>query len=117
MQEIELVAQAGALMAAEPGRNVAAGLKACVAIGWLDDADRAALAEAYGLCWCVLQAARLLTDKPLDPDNLGEGATAFLLRETKAETLDEVQARLVEVTGAAAEIIDAALADEGKDEA
>uniref|UniRef100_UPI003B51EB2A bifunctional [glutamine synthetase] adenylyltransferase/[glutamine synthetase]-adenylyl-L-tyrosine phosphorylase n=1 Tax=Roseovarius indicus TaxID=540747 RepID=UPI003B51EB2A len=117
MQEIELVAQAGALMAAEPGRSVAAGLKACVAIGWLDDADRAALAEAYGLCWCVLQAARLLTDKPLDPENLGEGATAFLLRETKAETLDEVQARLVEVTGAAAEIIDAALADEGKDEA
>ena len=63
------------------------------------------------------RAARLLTDKPLDPENLGEGAVAFLLRETGAETLDEVQARLVEATGRAAEIIDAALADEGKDEA
>lgn len=117
MQEIELVAQAGALIAAEQRRDVAAGLSACVAIGWLDDADRGALAEAYGLCWCLLQAARLLTDKPLAPETLGEGAVAFLLRETGAETLDGMQARLVEATGRAAEIIDTALANEGKDEA
>lgn len=114
MQEIELVAQAGSLMTAQPGRDVATGLAACVAIGWLDDAEGEALARAYRLCWCVLQASRLLSDKPLDPDALGEGATAFLLRETGADSLEEAQAALEEVTGAAAAIIDAALGTEGK---
>ncbi len=113
MQDIELVSQAGSLMAAAPGRDVASGLDACVAIGWLDDAERDALGQAYGLCWSLLQAARLLSDKPLGPDGFGEGATAFLLRETGLESLDEIRAELRARTDRAAEIIDAALMAKG----
>ena len=103
MQEIELAAQAGSLMAAEPGRSVAAGLDAAVAIGWLDDADRATLDRAHELCWAVLQAARLLGQKPLRPGRgLGEGAAAFLLRETGQETSRRPRPRWPRPTRAAA---------------
>ena len=98
MQEIELVAQAGSLMAGSTARDVCSGLAAAVATGWLDDADRVALDRAYGLCWAVLQAARLLGDRPLDPRRLGEGAADFLLRETGADTLEAAEHDLAEAT-------------------
>ena len=97
-------------MAGETRRSVAAGLEAGVAIGWLDDAGRAALARAYGLCWQVLQAAKLLSDRPLDPDRIGEGGAAFVLRETGHETTEALRAALEEAAGAAGDVIDAALA-------
>ena len=109
MQEIELVAQAGALMAGRPGRGVDDGLAAGVAIGWLSDADGEALGAAYGLCWTVLQAARLLSDKPLDARTLGEGGRAFLLRQTGYPGLDALEDRLGAVTRRAGQVIDAAL--------
>ena len=108
------MAQAGSLMAAETRRDVGAGLAACVAIGWLDDAAGDALAGAYALCWCVLQASRLLSDAPLDPGALGEGARAFLLRETGADTLADAERKLAEATERAAGVIDAALGAAGK---
>lgn len=111
LQEIELVAQAGSLMAAEPARDVAAGLAAGVATGWLDDAGGDALARAHGLCWSVLQAARLLSDRPLEPEGMGEGAAAFLLRATGSGTLEGARVALEEATGRAAAVIDAALAE------
>jgi len=116
LQEIELVAQAGSLMAAEPARDVAAGLAAGVATGWLDDAGGDALVRAHGLCWAVLQAARLLSDKPLQPEGMGEGAAAFLLRTTGAETLAEAGAAIVDATERAASVIDAALEGYGEED-
>ena len=110
LQEIELVAQAGSLMAASPARDVGAGLAAAVAIGWLDDADKAVLERAHEFCWRVLLAGRLLSDKPIDPYRMGEGAAAFLLRETGAQTLKAAEQALGEATQAAAKVIDAALA-------
>ncbi len=108
-QEIELLSQAASLMAGETRRDVAAGLGAGVAIGWLDDADRTALAAAHALCWQVLQAARLLGDKPLSPSDIGEGGVAFVLRETGYETIDALQAALEVATKEAARVIDDAL--------
>ena len=105
-QDIELIAQAGSLMAGEPRRDVAAGLEAGVAIGWLDDADRAALSRAYALCWHVVQAARLLSDKPLDPAQIGAGGAAFVLRESGHENLDVLKRALETTTAEAGEIID-----------
>lgn len=110
LQEIELTAQAGSLMAGETQRSVAAGVAAGVAIGWLDDAAGQALLRAYGLCWRVLQAAKLLSERPLDPERIGEGGTGFVLRETGHETLTDLQADLDEATQAAARVIDAAFA-------
>ncbi len=110
MQEIELVAQAGALMAADARRDVASGLACCVAAGWLDEAGRTVLTEAYETCWTVLQVARLLSDKPLNAELLGEGGAAFVLREMGEETLEAAEARITEATAAAAQVIDHALA-------
>ncbi len=115
MMEIELVAQAGALIAGETRRDVAAGLDAGVAIGWLNDGDREALGRAHALCWQVLQASKLLSVKPLDPDRIGEGGVDFLLRETGHEDLAALRADLDTCTAGAARVIDGLLA-EVKDE-
>lgn len=109
-QEIELIAQAGSLMAGAERRDVGAGLEAGVVLGWLDDADRGALTHAYELCWKVLQAARLLSDKPLDPAQVGEGGSGFMLRETGYDTLDALHDALEAATVEAGDIIDRALA-------
>ncbi|SHL68037.1 glutamate-ammonia-ligase adenylyltransferase [Roseovarius litoreus] len=111
LQEIELIAQAGSLMAGETQRSVAAGVAAGVAIGWLDDAGGHALLRAYGLFWRVLQASKLLSDRPLDPGRIGEGGTAFVLRETGHETLADLQADLEAAAGEAAQVIDRALSE------
>lgn len=107
--DLELIAQAGNLMAGQAARDVAAGFDGGVAIGWLSDADGAALARAYALCWQVQMVARLITDKPLDPSRVGEGGAAFLMRETGQKDLEMLQNALSAACAGAAEVIDAAL--------
>ncbi|SEK50536.1 glutamate-ammonia-ligase adenylyltransferase [Roseovarius azorensis] len=107
--ELELIAQAGNLMAGQSARDVAAGFAGGVAIGWLSDADGAALARAYALCWQVQMVARLITDKPLDPLRIGEGGAAFLMRETGQKDLEMLQEALSAACADAAAVIDAAL--------
>ncbi|WP_152492572.1 glutamine-synthetase adenylyltransferase [Roseovarius sp. THAF27] len=109
MQEIELVAQAGCLLAGQPERSVEAGLTAGVAAGWLSDADEAALKAAYRLCWQVTQAARLLGDKPIDEESLGAGAKSFILRQTGHDSMSELRDDLDARTRQAGLVIDAAL--------
>jgi [glutamine synthetase] adenylyltransferase / [glutamine synthetase]-adenylyl-L-tyrosine phosphorylase len=86
IMDIELCAQTAALLAGAPARQ----LERQVASGILSPADQNTLLDAYRLLWRLHCGTRLLTDKPLDPDTLGEGGRAFLLRETgqpDAETL------------------------------
>ena len=109
-QEIELLAQAGSLMAGVAERNVAAGINGGVAISWLDDADRAALMRAYTLCWQILQATRLLSDKPIAPEQIGAGGAGFVLRETGHVDMDALRRALEAATAEAADVIDRALA-------
>ncbi|WP_294609197.1 glutamine-synthetase adenylyltransferase [uncultured Roseovarius sp.] len=109
LMELELIAQAGTLMAGHAVRDVASGFAGGVAIGWLDDADGDALARAYAICWKVHMVARLISDKPLDPALMGEGGAAFLLRETGQEDLAGLKTCLEEACGGAARVIDAAL--------
>ena len=115
LQEVELIAQAGCLLAGAHSGGTAQGLQAGVDIGWLNDADRSALGAAHALCWQILQAARLLSEKPLSPETLGKAGAAFLLREAGAESVPALITRLKEVTGQAAGVIDAVLAGYGKD--
>jgi glutamate-ammonia-ligase adenylyltransferase len=107
--ELELVSQAGNLMAGQAARDVRAGIAGGVAIGWLSDGDGAALSEAYALCWRVQMVARLISDKPLEPERMGEGGAAFLLRETGQEGLVILQERLETLCQRAAQVMDAAL--------
>ena len=109
-QDIELLAQAGALMGGQTGRDVTSGLNAGVEIGWLDETDHAVLLRAYTLCWQVLQVARLLSSKALDPDHVGAGGAGFVARETGFASLSDLQDALESVTTEAADIIDRALA-------
>ncbi|UXX85226.1 bifunctional [glutamine synthetase] adenylyltransferase/[glutamine synthetase]-adenylyl-L-tyrosine phosphorylase [Roseovarius pelagicus] len=109
IQEIELIAQAGALMEGSPDRGTQAGLNAGVAIDWLSDADERALTDAYALWSSLLQAARLLGDKPLNPDALGAGAGQFVLRETGQPDTAALLAGLEHVTEQAGRVIESAL--------
>jgi glutamate-ammonia-ligase adenylyltransferase len=107
--ELELVSQAGNLMAGQAARDVTSGFAGGVAIGWLSDGDGAALGAAYALCWRVQMVARLISDKPLEPERMGEGGAAFLLRETEQEGLAMLQERLETLCQRAAQVMDAAL--------
>lgn len=104
-QDIELIAQAGSLLAGGGGRDVAAGLTAGVACGWLNDADAKALDGAYRLFWSVIIAARLISGGSAALDNMGEGEAAFLCRATGAQDIDALRAALEQGYGDAARIV------------
>ncbi|UYV38860.1 glutamine-synthetase adenylyltransferase [Rhodobacteraceae bacterium D3-12] len=109
MQDIELIAQAGALMGGVPGRSTQAGLEAGVAIGWLSDGDSAALVASYTLCWKVQAVARLLSEKPLSPEGVGGGGRAMVHRETGVESFEALGEMLAERANEARAVIEAAL--------
>jgi glutamate-ammonia-ligase adenylyltransferase len=112
--ELELMAQAGNLLAGQAARDVASGFRGAVASGWLDDAGGTALGDAYALCWQVQMAVRLLGGAVLSPDRIGEAGAAFVLRETGEESLAALETRLSELCAEAAQVIEAALAGAGE---
>jgi glutamate-ammonia-ligase adenylyltransferase len=81
LMDIELAAQMVALLVGSPARSVerqiAAGAGRIV-----PDSDAQALLVGYRLLWRLHAAARLLSDRVLALESLGEGARAFILRET-----------------------------------
>jgi len=113
LQDIELLAQSCALRAADPARRVEAQLRAGLRSGCLGKPEEAALQEAYRFLWRLQAGGRLLTDRPLDMDQIGEGARAFLLRETGMADLAALAARLDAATARVAAIVDGVLAGTG----
>ncbi|SEP55118.1 bifunctional [glutamate--ammonia ligase]-adenylyl-L-tyrosine phosphorylase/[glutamate--ammonia-ligase] adenylyltransferase [Thalassovita taeanensis] len=109
LQDIELLAQAGALIAGAPERSVAAGLLAAVSGGWLSAQDQDTLLASYDLCWKIQMVSKLLTEKPLNPDTIGEGGCALLLRETGYDSIAALQGALETQSRAAAAVIAAVL--------
>ncbi|MDX1781924.1 MAG: glutamine-synthetase adenylyltransferase, partial [Thalassovita sp.] len=110
LQDIELLAQASALIFGSCAQSVPEALDEAVRGGWLDEGERQALIASYQLCWKLQMVSKLLTDKPLDPDAIGQGGCAMLLRETGAADIGGLLADLAAKTQAAGEVIDAALA-------
>jgi len=110
MQDVELLAQAGNLLSGSAQGDVGKGLQACVDIGLLSDADGKVLGQAYALCWQIMQSARLLSDKPLDPDIMGEAGQAFMLRETGQNSIAALLNVLDDHADNAAAVINRALA-------
>jgi glutamate-ammonia-ligase adenylyltransferase len=103
IMDIELAAETVALIAGSPARGVERQIAAGTAIG-LAESDAQALLTAYRLQWRLHAAARLLTDRVLDWQALGEGARAFILRETGAvdgADLSQSLAAAVQAAGAA----------------
>ena len=62
--------------------------------GVLTAEDQAVLLDAYRLLWRLQCGTKLLTDRPLDLETLGEGGRAFLLRETGETSAPALSDRL-----------------------
>ncbi|WP_136635403.1 glutamine-synthetase adenylyltransferase [Pseudooceanicola onchidii] len=105
-QEIELLAQAGALAAGHPTAQVAEGLAGGVAAGWMTDDQARTLSDAWRRFWSINMTQKLLTDQPLDPDALGSGGCALLLRESGATTWADLLDALAALRDDAAAILD-----------
>jgi glutamate-ammonia-ligase adenylyltransferase len=110
LMDIELCAEWAALVAANPARGVERQLSSK---GVLAAEDQAVLAEAYRFLWRLQCGAKLLSDKPLDPEAIGEGGRAFLLRETGETDVAALSARLDRVVSLAGEVIDRQFAKDG----
>lgn len=109
LQDIELLAQSFALRAGAPARAAAAQLRTGARSGLIDRAGAESLASARRFLWSLQCAGRLLTEKPLDMENIGEGGQAFLLRETGTDSLEALSARLAAAVEASGTLIDAAM--------
>ncbi|MCC5989572.1 MAG: glutamine-synthetase adenylyltransferase [Pararhodobacter sp.] len=115
LQDIELTAQMGALKAASPARRTEAQLLAARRAGVIDAAQQEGLLAAYRLMWQLHAAMRLLgLGGAEDAAAPGEGACAFLLRQTGAPDMAALQERLARLGAGAAEIIDALLPPKGE---
>ncbi|THD74811.1 glutamine-synthetase adenylyltransferase [Thalassobius vesicularis] len=109
LQDIELLAQAGALLTHHTGPTIHGALASAVTGGLLSEAEGDTLIRAYDLCWQVQMVSKLLTDKPLDADSIGEGGRKMLLRETGFDTVDALETAMGDASQAAATVIDTVL--------
>lgn len=109
LQDIELLAQSFALRAGEPARKVEAQLRIGPRRGFVTKAEGETLASAYRFLWRLQAGGRLLTDRPLDLQALGEGGRAFLLRELGEDSLDALAERLARTTSEVAALVEKAL--------
>ena len=89
-------------------------LDGAVAAGLFDVADAQTLKDCYDLCWSVQSAARLLSGKVLETDQIGEGGSAFMCRATGFEQIGYLRDALQESYTKAAALI-AAVFEEGQD--
>lgn len=105
LQDIELFAQSCALRAADPARRVEGQLRAGVRAELVSAADEQELQAAYRFLWRLQAGGRLLTDKPLDMDAIGEGGRTFLLRETGMSDLGALRSQLTGHVARVAEIV------------
>lgn len=109
MMDIELVAEAAALISGCPSQDVYAQLQSGVAVGWLTQHDQEILSKTYRLTWRLQSAARLLTGDRLDPSDIGTDGRAFLLRSTQANTIEALSAQISEACAQADHVLGQAL--------
>ncbi len=116
MQDVELIAQAGALVGGSWERDVTTGLAAGVASGWLSDADAAALGAAYDLFWSVIVATRLISETAPGLGEVGAGAGDLLCRITGFERIEDLQDALETTYADTKHRIDAILGEGARDD-
>ncbi|WP_146345193.1 glutamine-synthetase adenylyltransferase [Falsiphaeobacter marinintestinus] len=116
MQDIELLSQAGALLAGSASHSVAGGLLAGVDCGWLDAGAAADLTDIYDLFWSVQTAGKLISGKGIDAGRIGDGGVDFLCRSTGYDSVEDLQAALEQGYDRAAVLIASALTTEDCDE-
>ncbi|AXI42269.1 glutamine-synthetase adenylyltransferase [Sulfitobacter sp. SK011] len=109
LQDIELLAQAGALIAGQGARDIPNGLAAARDTGVISSTDCDVLVLAYRQCWALQCVTRLLSANPIDSATLGQAGAAFLCRSLDCDTLDALEAQMNQTYAAAGQIITAAL--------
>jgi glutamate-ammonia-ligase adenylyltransferase len=109
MMDIELLAEAGALINGCPAQDVYEQLKSSEASGWLSTEEYQILSETYRLTWRLQSAARLLTGDKLDPDAIGMDGRAFLMRSTQTDSIEALASQIADACLAADQVITAAL--------
>ena len=115
LQDIALLAQAGALLAGATVRDVAGQIAAGAGALGLGDADVERLSRAQTLFWHMQAAQRLMTADAFDPGAVGQGGRMFLLRETGAEDMAALEKTAARVAGEAGDVIDHVLRGSGED--
>ena len=115
LQDIEMIAQLGRLVAGGSQRDVAGGLAACVETGLLDDAGRQDLARAHGLLFPLRIALKLLSREKVERKNIGKRAEKVLLRLTGLDTMDALETTIQETTRAAATVVEKMLPEPKED--
>ena len=105
-------------MSGRPSAAVKDGLTAARDVGLISAEGDQVLQDAYTLFRVVTQVCRLLSQKPLTLDELGEGGARLLLGETKLANLAELEVALVDKAAQAADVISDAIAQQvrGSDE-
>jgi glutamate-ammonia-ligase adenylyltransferase len=116
LQDIELIAQAGSLIAADPKRNVAEALAVAASCGWMPEDICQTLTKTYHLCWTLQTGARLISADVVSPETLGEGGEQFLGRLTGCDGLDGLEATLKTCSAEATEQINRLLSKGMTDE-
>ncbi|MDC0737366.1 glutamine-synthetase adenylyltransferase [Cognatishimia sp. SS12] len=110
LQDIELTAQAAALMAGCADCDIRAALDAGAACGWLSGDEADTLKTVYDQYLTLQIATRLLGSSAPDPKDLGAGGCAFLQRVLHAPSLSALEALLSDAAAKASAVIEAALA-------
>jgi glutamate-ammonia-ligase adenylyltransferase len=96
LQEIELVAQAGALLAGDADCDTLVGLRAAASVGLLDQDACDILSHNADFYEQVHTAVRLLSSNPLQPDALGPSGEGFLLRTLGQSSISALETMLTE---------------------
>ncbi|MFK7744055.1 MAG: glutamine-synthetase adenylyltransferase [Roseobacter sp.] len=96
LQEIELLAQAGALLGAEGPASTTVGLDWADRLGVLDSAETQALKQAATLYGQVHVAVRLLSDKSLTSQDIGLAARGFLAQTMSHSSFDSLERTLAD---------------------
>ncbi|SIS77008.1 glutamate-ammonia-ligase adenylyltransferase [Paracoccus saliphilus] len=105
LQDIDLIAQSCALRAGDPARGTVAQLRAGRRSGVMASESADQLSSVHRFLWRLHASVRLLTEKTMNFDEIGQGGQEFLLRECDCADPEELTARLKDVTSRAASTI------------
>lgn len=109
LQDIELLAQAAAVLAPVTPRETCDQIAAGREMGWIAPDEAEVLAQTYLDLRALQEAARLLTEGALDLEDVGEGGRAFLARVMGVDGAEALVEKVGTRIAAAAEVIEVLL--------
>ena len=109
LQDIELLAQSGALIAGQPAHDIPAAITHGAHAGLFDADALAVLTRGYAVCWRLQCAGRLLSAAPVAADTLGQAGRHFIARTLGCDTLEAAEVLMQEAYDAADAVAQATL--------